>query len=307
MQLSDSVIEALWFADEDPARSHEEASRSMAASLATALGLKPFPRAAGMAAALLADPDYNVGELERVLAADPALVGRVIRVANSSGAGRPVESLHGAVVLLGARALGAAVTAAAVLGMFQDARGVGAGVLEHSIGVSTILRVIEQHGGYRGEVSLGLVGLLHDVGKLLLIQAREFSYPAEPGADTDHLAERTALGFDHGVLGAHAVRAWQVSDQVAQIIAWHHQDARALEQGGDLAVSLSLLRVADRLEHELAISRRVDRARAESLCAEPSFAYLRYEVSDVARIVHNLGPHRTVGSRAPRRAYGWKL
>ncbi len=49
-----------------------------------------------------ADPDVPIGELESIIACDPALAHRLLRLAGSAaGAGRAVATMHGALVLLG--------------------------------------------------------------------------------------------------------------------------------------------------------------------------------------------------------------
>jgi EAL and modified HD-GYP domain-containing signal transduction protein len=67
--------------------------------------------------AALSDPDAGVGDLERIVSADPGLSLRVLGAVNSvSGAGQEVRSLHQAIVLLGRRSLGAWVMLAALGG-----------------------------------------------------------------------------------------------------------------------------------------------------------------------------------------------
>jgi EAL and modified HD-GYP domain-containing signal transduction protein len=56
--------------------------------------------------AAAADPDVALDELETIIACDPALAHRLLRLAGSAaGAGRPVATLRSALVLLGRRAI----------------------------------------------------------------------------------------------------------------------------------------------------------------------------------------------------------
>lgn len=310
MKLADNVLEELWFADDDPRRSHEVASRSMAASLARSLALKPFPRAAQEATRLLDERDFKVRALEKTLSSDPALAARVLKVANSPGYNprKPIETLRSAIVLLGASALRDIVIAAAVQGMFQDSSGMAVGILEHCVGVASILRAMERRRRYRGLPPLFLPGLLHDVGKLLLLQSREFRYARGPmAADQHHLLERGTLGYDHAVLAAHAIRAWKIPEPAAQVVALHHQPARALEAGGNVAVMVSLLRVADQLEYQLAANERLDPRVAEALAQDASFSFIDYGADDLRHLVGDLGEARVKGSKAMGRLFSWKM
>jgi HD-like signal output (HDOD) protein len=104
-----------------------------------------------------------------------------------------------------------------------------------------------------------LTSLLHDIGKLLAIQAGEIDYESVP-ARYDHpdllnVHERRTLGYDHAKLGWHALSAWGVPEPIPTVVAWHHQGSRAYSVGGDIAQLVAILRTADMLERLLA---RVD-------------------------------------------------
>ena len=73
--------------------------------------------------AALSDPEVQVGEVERIVAADPGLTLRVLGAANSaSGAGRKVTSLRQALVLMGRRTLSSWVVLAALNGRADSGR-----------------------------------------------------------------------------------------------------------------------------------------------------------------------------------------
>lgn len=310
MELAGTVLEELWFADDDPRFSHEVASRSMAASLARAMALKPFPHSASEALSLLSRPNFRVPDLEKALGADPTLAARVLQVANSPAYSppKPIESLRGGVVLLGANSLREVVVAAAMQGMFSDASGAAVGVLEHSVGVAAILRGILARRRFRGLPPVFMVGLLHDVGKLLLLQSKEIRYSRGPATfDRDHLDERARLGFDHAVLGAHALREWKIPEPAPQVVAWHHQHSRALEAGGNLATMVSLLRLADRLEYELSTQETLTEAAAHDLTAQSSAEFLGYSAEDLQGLVGDLAHVRVKTSRSLGRLYSWRM
>jgi len=143
-QLADAVREQLWFGDEDPARSTLEASRSMAAALARATGLKPFPAVAQRAIGLLNDPDTPLRQIREALEKDPAIVAGLLRVANSAAyrMRQAINSVEEAVQRLGSRHVREIVTSVAAMGMFKDAKGVGLAVRDHSARVGAMSRVL---------------------------------------------------------------------------------------------------------------------------------------------------------------------
>jgi hypothetical protein len=120
-------------------------------------------------------------------------------------------------------------------------------------------------------------GLLHDLGKLLLLQTEDASYEEllskSSSPDETHLRERELLGYDHAVLAGHTLKQWGLPDPIPRIVAWHHQPSRAYEEGGEVGVTVALLRVADQLEPML---RRVEpppgAAKLKRLCDGPDFS-----------------------------------
>jgi HDOD domain len=177
-QLADAVREQLWFGDEDPTRSALEASRSMAAALARATGLKPFPAVAQRAIELLNDPDTPLRRITEALEKDPAITAGVLRVANSAAyrSRSTISSVEDALKRLGARHVLEIVTSVAAMGMFKDAKGVGLQIRDHCARVGAMTRVLASEWHQKTAENPFLCGLLHDLGKLLLLQVSGIDY-----------------------------------------------------------------------------------------------------------------------------------
>jgi putative nucleotidyltransferase with HDIG domain len=262
------VIEELWFGDEDPQRSEQEASRSLAAALGIANGLKPFPLVLARALLLLQNPDESRHRVAATLEQDPALTSRLLRVANSAiyAPTRPCGSVMEAVMRLGNRNIADIVGGIAVFGMFSDVQGLGLRVRDHCAGVAAIARLLAVEWRHAGVENVFLSGLMHDVGRLLMMQAgtpRYELFDAEVISTPDrvHLLERELLGYDHAVLGAHVIAGWKLPAAVSQVVAWHHQPGRAFEAGGDIGLLVALVRLAD----------RIDAQAGRGLVPEPEF------------------------------------
>lgn len=103
MHMAENVTEELWFADDNPRIAHDLASRSMAATIATTMALKPFPHTAREVMGVLQRPNHKVHDVEHALQADPSLTGRILTVANfpTYSPRKKVESIRQALVLLG--------------------------------------------------------------------------------------------------------------------------------------------------------------------------------------------------------------
>jgi len=253
--LADNVIEELWFGDDDPNHSTEEASRSLAASVAQLEGLKPFPAVAQRMMELVSDPEVRIEDVSRLVQNDPAIAGKTVRLANSAlyRVGQPVETIDQAIMRLGLTTLNQMVTALAVVGMFRDSKGLGRDIRDHCVGTAAVGRALARRKNWYGHGQVFMAGLMHDLGQLLCMQTGELVYEDIPedrfGADKTHVYEREVLGYDHAVLGGHVLRSWKIPDPVPKAVAWHHQPARGYEVGGDIGLLVAYTRIADRIDH----------------------------------------------------------
>lgn len=232
------------------------------------------------------DPEGKVVEMCRVIESDPGLVTRVLRVANSAlyAPTRPVSSIEHAVIRLGMRSVAQIVVALLANGMFDEQDDFCADVREHSVGVSVLARRLALDVKSGDVDDLFLSGILHDIGKLLAMQSGEFNF-AELGelpyteADELVIRERRRLGWDHAVLGAHVIEQWQLPRNIAQVVAFHHQPARAYAASAEIAQTVAILRLADRIEYQMALERRLDEGFVAALVRSNAFEYTHYSGS----------------------------
>lgn len=279
-RLAQNVIEELWFGDDDPERSEFDASRSLAAALGIATGLKPFPLVLSRALLMLQNPDESRQRVAAVLEQDPALASKLLRVANSAlyAPTRACGTVMEAVVRLGNRNVADMVAGIAVFGMFSDVKGLGLRVRDHCAGVAAIARILAVEWRHAGAENVFLSGLMHDVGRLLMMQAGEPRYElidaqALATPDRIHLIERELTGYDHATLGAHVITDWRLPPDVARAVAWHHQPGRAFAAGGDLGLVVALIRLADRIDVQAGRGRVPEPEFMRSLAADESAQY----------------------------------
>ena len=115
----------------------------------------------------------------------------------------------------------------------------------HAIATQRAADRIAREIGHDGRDRLMATSLLHDIGKLVLVQA----YPGYPRqvhgeARTPEeriAAERRELGVDHALVGGVLARRWSLPKSVASTIERHH----SAECDGETAI----IRLADMLAH----------------------------------------------------------
>ncbi|HET9960556.1 MAG TPA: HDOD domain-containing protein [Polyangiaceae bacterium] len=269
-----ALDEDLWFGDGDDKEAESRAAASLAATGARIVGAKPFPIAARRLDELTRNPNTRIEQVVAVLESDPALSARLLRLVNSAGYGLKVRcsSVRHAAVLVGTRRLNQVATTAAILDLFDGSSGLGMELLEHAAFVGSLCRYLAVHLGLPHD-ELFTCGFLHDIGKLMLLDAERERYAEllqEFGGQADriHIEERRVFGFDHAVLGAHVLSAWNIPEPVPRVIAWHHAPQRAL-QDTVIAAMVETLRLSDLLAYVLPTHDAEEGAR---ICGESESA-----------------------------------
>jgi putative nucleotidyltransferase with HDIG domain len=259
-----TLMEDLWFGEvkDDPAE--KKAAESLVSQVAEIHGLRPFPVSAQQLMGLVRSPNYTIDAVEKVIETDPLLAARVMRVVNSAAYALRTRctSISHAVVLLGAKTLSEIATAMAVLDMVDASSALMERLRYHSVAVGSIGRQLAIQMGKK-PAEIFTCGLLHDLGKMLILQAEEgtktsqgdfpYSQLASDHAEADvlHIHERECFGYDHAVLAGHLIRLWQIPDPVPLVVAKHHQLGQAFQLGEETAVMTSLVCVANLLSYSL--------------------------------------------------------
>ena len=300
-KLATSVLEELWFGEDDQQATDEAAANSLAARLAELEGLRPFPVVVQRVMDYVRRADFDVRKLRMMIEEDPALSAKVLRVANSAafaGAQR-ISTINDAAVRLGARTIADVAASVAAMAFFKDVAGAGRSVRDHMVATAMVVRVLSSRKESASPAAY-ITGLLHDMGKLLLLQTKDVAYAALLGGiknvDETHLRERELVGFDHAVLAGHALKTWGLPDPIPKVIAWHHQPTRAYEAGGEIGLTVALLRVADHIEPMLRSGKVPNAAQLERLGANPDCGFAGLSARDLGKLWPDLQVAHAEGS-----------
>jgi putative nucleotidyltransferase with HDIG domain len=215
--------------------------------------------------ALMDDPEFDLNELTALIAQDPALTAKVLKVANSAyyGFAQEIDTLERAVALLGLnmlKSLTLSVGVVASLPKEKQSRLLNhAGLWLHSAASAAVIRELGRRMGLgKEEDHLFVVGLLHDVGKIVLLHFFQELYQEalqksqQPNGPLLYLAEREVIGLDHGDVGALLLRRWKFPPQVVQpIMAHHHHDVEVEANPRDV----TMLRMANLLPQLVGLGR----------------------------------------------------
>lgn len=194
--------------------------------------LCPTPHVLVKVRALLTG-EGNFKELESLLNADPALAGRVLKVANSSyyGMRGKVSSLQLAASLLGSDTLLQIITLVAnskMLGRSLPGYGQNSGDLwKHSLAVAVCAQIVEETLHPQEGEDAFFAGLMHDAGKIILDtyvleRKAHFTRYTELTRASMNTAEMRILGFNHADIGYELCRKWNLPEPLGTAIKHHH-------------------------------------------------------------------------------------
>lgn len=166
------------------------------------------------------DEDVSIGQVSKVLMRDPALSGKILKVANSAyyGVRSQVTTLERAVTILGINAtLSLALSFSLVRGLQNGRR---SGFDHHAFWLRCVIsavasRVIGIWANTANHDELFLAGLLQDIGMLVLSESMPESYGEIISLTKGNHAlliemERKELGCDHAKVGAWLLKRWNL-------------------------------------------------------------------------------------------------
>ncbi len=278
--MSPSPSDALSFLDITDELARREATKSLAAAVSRSHGVRAFPVAVQKLLRETADRSFKVQDVTETIESDSSLAVRILRVVNSPAYGLRMRcrKIQTAVTLLGPKRLTEIAVAAAALDWFDDDSPVVKAIFTHSTGTATLARALALRSGLAPD-ELYTCGLLHDFGKLMMMQSGDEHYFAilrdtAGQSDAAHLREMEAYGFDHAILGAIMLAGWNIPEPVPNVIGWHHQPERAFAKGGAVGKMVATLRWAERLAHEFETGVIINDEWLAEMAADPSAAHL---------------------------------
>ncbi len=192
----------------------------------------PLPSVAMRVLDMVADDTNTAADLEDVLRSDVSLVTSVLKLANSAfyGVRRQVDSLRHALLLLGRSEVQGLVLCRVMFKAFKNLQGAQktlmVGVWKHSLECALAAESISMQLG-EGDSIFFLGGMLHDIGKLVVIQ--EFIQDIEGFDHYDALDEEDGLqmelevlGCGHAGLGAMLLNRWMFPAELEEMVREHH-------------------------------------------------------------------------------------
>ncbi len=186
----------------------------------------------------LQDPEVDIDRLTNRISEDVGLSAEMLKIVNSAffGLRQTVSSVDEAVMYLGLDVVRSLVL---VLNSFDQFSVMPSQVKEmeqlrrHSIELAVLCRNIAMHEALHAlSIEKAFTGgMLHDIGRLILLSRLPDAYRAIKGRVSDGVdelrAEREEIRCTHADLGAYLLAIWGLPVDIVEAVAFHHEPSRA--------------------------------------------------------------------------------
>ncbi len=200
----------------------------------TAYDLPPLPQTVLLLSDLFADPNYKLKDVERAVALDPSLAGKLLRLANSSIHGvNQVGSTMEAIVRLGSgtvRAIAIAMSVRPGQGLDLSAFGLTPETYwRHCVTVLTFAEEMASKKVARFGENFSTAALLHDFGKLVLSEHLTPEHREILRSGTSECSmiahEARVLCVNHAEVTAVVTQSWDLPEDLVKAVQHHHSPA----------------------------------------------------------------------------------
>jgi HD-like signal output (HDOD) protein len=180
---------------------------------------------------MMFEPTTSLDDLAATLSADASLSARTLSVANAafSSPQHRIDNVHDAVVRIGLIPVIHIITASEIKAVFLSVPGKHGDMKQlwmHNLVTACIADAYAHHLKLEEPARWFTGGMLHDIGRLLLLAHDPIKYSEVTSAITSGReeicdAEQEAFGITHQELGNQLMTQWRFPDAIAEA-AFHH-------------------------------------------------------------------------------------
>ncbi len=239
-------------------------SSAIAGSISNVVGkrsIPPMSRTAQRAFRLSIDPNASARDFVGVIESDEALSARVLKIANSVffERGKKSETIEQCVTVIGVNELRNLLSATTLSDIFPSKHPARAQLWANDIATALAAKVIARRLSHPKSETAFLAGLMHDIGKLLLLQRVERDYSAiiervgRTGRPFCEVEEEIFV-FNHVEVGQFIAEHWNFAPDLIEAIRNHHQNGKDYS-GTDMPLS-RIVHAADASSHALGLGHR---------------------------------------------------
>jgi len=204
-------------------------NRELELIIMTASDLPTIPVVATKVMQLVESETATAEDMAKVVASDPAVAARVLKISNSSfyGCQRQIQTLSHAIMILGFSTLKSLVVAASVKQVYKPFGLTEKMLWEHSFGAGLAASIIANNTQQVNSEEAFLGGLFHDIGKIIMniLDSQQFQLVMQK-CYNDKIsfeeAERQVYPYSHAEVGGLVIKKWNFPAVLMNAILQHH-------------------------------------------------------------------------------------
>ncbi len=220
-------------------------------------GLPTLPAIATQLQEVLRENTLSIGQMIPIISKDPSLAMKILKTANSAyyGLKIKVESLRQAIVTIGMQeltVLALVFSVAKTIDREKFAPISWKRFWEHSAATAHIADQLNKKYRLGFPNNAFTVGLLHDIGKLILYLLDSELYEnviklTQKSSYTSVDAENELFGLSHIESGRFVMEKWNLPETLQTVAAYHHHPSAA--DGRERQTLAALIQIADTLSN----------------------------------------------------------
>jgi len=230
------------------------------ARLQDSRNLPSLPQVLLQVMALEEQEDLDIKELIKIIAQDPAISAKALRLVNSAyyNLQGKFSSLERAVLYLGADVIKNITISASIHHVFNGIKQNDSFPMDrfwwHSFSCAIFSRRIAQQTKYLNVEEAYIAGLLHNLGKLLLWTNFPKEYasilPLLENQTDECAAEKQQIGITHCEAGSWLIKHWKLNSFMADAALYHHEPLARIKNGFPLVKITSLAHRLSKMQAE---------------------------------------------------------
>ncbi len=188
---------------------------------------------------LCQEPEVTIKQLADRIIIDPSLAASVLKLSNSAAfvTRKRIENISDAINIIGLKNLNAIIIASGARKILDERYSVFKQIWAHCNKTAFYGRIMAiKFGSSRISQNVYLAGLLHDLGKIVLLSISpglsewlsDFSQNRQLRSST--VIEEVSLGVSHSAIGQTIAEKWNLPDFLVEAIACHHAPLNTSEE-----------------------------------------------------------------------------
>jgi HD-like signal output (HDOD) protein len=199
--------------------------------------LPPVPHVMVKVNEFLNDPNCSLEDFESVISQDQVISAKLLRLVNSSfyGFQNNIETVGQAISMVGYKQISDIAVGLSITNMFNESTPLNFDLeafRQHSLACGVAARILSMYEGARDTEAYFTAGLLHDIGRMLLIFNDPEGYTKIMERNSSeckpaYILENEYYGFDHAELSGLLTRKWKFSERLQEAVRYHHHPGLA--------------------------------------------------------------------------------